>query len=201
MTWPWLSLIALGAFHGLNPAMGWLFAVGLGLQHKSRAKVVWSLIPIGLGHALSIGVVVAGVVILRDRVDIDLLQWTAAALLIGFGAYRLLARHRPRRTSMQAGFGDLLLWSFLLATGHGAGLMLLPVLVHMQDHSAHGAMNGMTATAVHSAATLIMTALVAIVVYEWIGLAFLRRGWINLDWIWAFALLLAGTLLIVARFV
>src|SRR5688572_27304879 len=101
--WPWLPLIGLGAFHGLNPAMGWLFSVGLGLQHKSRVKVLWSLVPIGLGHALSIAVVVAAVVIVRDWLDVNLLQWAAAAMLIAFGAYRLLARHRPRRTGMQAG--------------------------------------------------------------------------------------------------
>jgi hypothetical protein len=200
-------LVGLGAFHGINPAMGWLFAVGLGLQHKSRSKVVWALIPIGLGHALSIGLVVAVVVILRDSVNLDILQLAAAAMLIAFGAYRLLARHRPWRTSMQARFGDLVLWSFLMATAHGAGLMLLPVLLNMPDHSAHathaagGAMNGAAATAIHSAATLVTTAVVAIFVYEWIGLAFLRRGWINLDWIWAIALVVAGTSLLIFRFV
>jgi hypothetical protein len=187
--------------------MGWLFAVGLGLQHQSRRKVIWSLIPIGLGHALSIGLVVAAVVILRDSVDLDFLQLAAAAMLIGFGVYRLFARHRPWRTSMQAGFGDLLLWSFLMATAHGAGLMLLPVLLHMPaDHSshvAHGdmALNGALATALHSAATLITTAVIAIFVYEWVGLAFLRRGWINLDLIWALALLLAGATLMIFRIV
>jgi hypothetical protein len=206
--WPWLSLIGLGAFHGLNPAMGWLFAVGLGLQHKSRAKVFWSLAPIGLGHALSIGVVVAAIVILRDWLDVRILQWTAAATLICFGAYRLFGRHRPRRTGMQADFRDLLLWSFLMATGHGAGLMLLPVLLHMPEHSAHAAhmspalqtaVTGVAATLVHSAATLITTGLVAFLVYDWIGLAFLRRGWINLDWIWSFALIVIGVFLIVLR--
>jgi hypothetical protein len=167
------------------------------------------LIPIGLGHALSIALVVSAVVILRDSVDLDLLQLAAAALLIAFGAYRLLGRHRPRRTSMQAGFGDLLLWSFLMATGHGAGLMLLPVLLHMSGPSVHAAhpgaamqnsvMNGALATAIHSAATLVTTAVIAILVYEWIGLAFLRRGWINLDLIWALALLLAGVSLLIMR--
>jgi hypothetical protein len=206
--WPWLSLIGLGAFHGLNPAMGWLFAVGLGLQHKSRAKVFWSLAPIGLGHALSIALVVLAILILRDWVDVNVLQWAAAATLIGFGLYRLLARHRPRRSGMQAEFHDLLLWSFLMATGHGAGLMLLPVLLHMPAHSAHAAhltpageaaVNGVMATLVHSAAALITTGVVAFVVYEWIGLAFLRRGWINLDWVWSSALIATGVLLIVLR--
>src|ERR1051326_8423748 len=129
--WPWVSLIGLGAFHGLNPAMGWLFSVGLGLQYKSRAKVLWSLVPITLGHALSVAVAVAAMVILRDRLDVKRLQWAAASILIAFGIYRLARRHRPPRASMQTDFFDLALWSFLLATGHGAGLMLMPVLLHM----------------------------------------------------------------------
>src|SRR5215470_7094351 len=205
--WPWLSLIGLGAFHGLNPAMGWLFSVGLGLQHKSRAKVLWSLLPIALGHALSIALVVAAVVVLREKLDVQLLQFVAAATLIAFGVYRLAARHRPPRASLQADFRDLALWSFLLATGHGAGLMLLPVLLHMPGGAAdvphahvhaaaQGAANGALATMVHSAAMLATTGLIAILVYDWVGLGFLRRGWINLDWIWAFALIFAGAVLI-----
>ena len=204
-TWVWLSLIGLGTFHGLNPAMGWLFAVGLGLQHKSRAKVLWSLVPIGLGHALSIAVVVATVAALRDWLDLRLLQWSGALALIAFGVYRLIAGHRPRRSGMQVDFRDLLLWSFLSATGHGAGLMLLPLLLPMPDHSGHSmhaaatqaAVNGVTATIVHSSATLVTTGLVAIIVYDWVGVAFLRRGWINMDWIWSFALIAAGLLLMI----
>src|SRR5438128_10626380 len=99
--WPWLSLIGLGAFHGLNPAMGWLFSVGLGLQHKSRAKVLWSLVPIGMGHALSIAVVVATVMTLRDWINLRVLQWAGAVGLIVFGVYRFIASHRPRRSGMQ----------------------------------------------------------------------------------------------------
>jgi hypothetical protein len=205
--WPWLSLIGLGAFHGLNPAMGWLFSVGLGLQHKSRAKVLWSLLPIALGHALSIALVVVAVLILREKLDVKLLQWAAAASLIAFGVYRLAARHRPPRASMQADFRDLALWSFLLATGHGAGLMLMPVLLrmpgsaadapHMHLHPAmQGAVNGALATMVHSAAMLATTGVIALLVYDWIGLGFLRRRWINFDWIWAFALIAAGVVLI-----
>jgi hypothetical protein len=188
--------------------MGWLFAVALGLHHKSRAKVLWSLAPIALGHALSIATVVVAALILRQWLDVSLLQWLAAISLLAFGAYRLFARHRSRRTGMQTDFRDLLLWSFIAATGHGAGLMLVPVLMHMPDFSAHaehmnqtmpGAWTAFIATIVHSVATLVATGAAAMLVYDWFGLAFLRRGWINLDWIWAFALITAGALLIVLR--
>jgi hypothetical protein len=203
--WPWVSLIGLGAFHGLNPAMGWLFSVGLGLQYKSRTKVLWSLLPIALGHALSIAVAVAAVVILRERLDVQRLQWAAASMLIAFGVYRLAVRHRPPRASMQADFFDLALWSFLLATGHGAGLMLMPVLLHMPggEHVhplMQGAVNGALATVIHTAAMLATTGVIALVIYDWydrIGLGFLRRGWINFDWVWSFALIAAGVVFIV----
>ena len=112
--WPWLALVALGAFHGLNPAMGWLFAVALGLQRRSRAAVLWSLLPIAVGHALSVALVVVAVGVLRPFVDFRVLQVGAAVTLIAFGLYRLLARHRAR-VGMQVSGGDLLIWSFLMA--------------------------------------------------------------------------------------
>jgi hypothetical protein len=204
-TWVWLALIGLGTFHGLNPAMGWLFSVGLGLHHKSRAKVLWSLVPIGAGHALSIAAVVATVTVLRDWINLRVLQWVGAIGLIAFGVYRFIASHRPRRSGMQVHFHDLLLWSFLSATGHGAGLMLLPLLLHTPDHSGHlmrtgvnhAPVSGVTATIVHSAATLVTTGIIAILVYDWIGLNFLRRGWINTDWVWSIALMTAGLLLLI----
>ena len=127
LVWPWVALAGLGAFHGLNPAMGWLFAVALGLQRGNRAAVLQSLLPIAAGHALSVGMVVLAVGALRAFVDPMILQVGAAIALIGFGLYRLLARHRGR-VGMQVSRVQLLVWSFLMATAHGAGLMLIPVL-------------------------------------------------------------------------
>ena len=208
--WPWLGLLGLGAFHGLNPAMGWLFSVALGLQHKSRAWVLWSLLPIAVGHAISIAVVVALFEYVRRVVDLDALRWIASAILIAFGVYRVTGRHKPRFTGMQVGFGDLTVWSFLMATGHGAGLMLVPVLLGMPIRdvdAAHlhadslpvmaGAIGTFLAVAVHTLAMLVVAGVIAVVVYEWVGLAFLRRGWINLDLLWAIALFIAGALLLI----
>jgi hypothetical protein len=208
--WPWLGLLGLGAFHGLNPAMGWLFSVALGLQHKSRARVLWSLLPIAVGHAVSIAVVVALVASVRRVIDLDALRLTAAAVLIAFGLYRLAARHKPRAGGMQVGFADLTVWSFLMATGHGAGLMLIPVMIRLSIgdvHAAHARWDGLPvsadvtgaflAVAVHTLAMLAVAGVIGVVVYEWVGLAFLRRGWINLDLLWAVALFAAGALLLV----
>jgi hypothetical protein len=207
--WPWIALAGLGAFHGLNPAMGWLFAVALGLQRQRREAVLKSLVPIAAGHALSIGVVVLIVTGLRVIVDLRALQLGAAAVLIGFGLYRLLARHRGR-IGMQVSGAQLLLWSFLMATAHGAGLMLLPVLLEAPlgtQYGEHAHMSGMNAicgaagtalfaVGVHTLAMLCVAGAVAIAVYEWVGLAFLRRGWINLDLVWIIALIGAGLILL-----
>jgi len=191
--------------------MGWLFAVALGLQRKSRGAVLWSLLPIAAGHALSVALVICAVGVLRALVDPVVLQIGAAVTLIAFGLYRLFARHRVR-VGMQVGAGDLTLWSFLMATAHGAGLMLLPVLLGMpigiphHDHHAHfavasavgsSAVTALAAVAVHTAVMLAVTGAIAIAVYEWVGLAFLRRGWINLDLVWVLALIGAGAILLV----
>ena len=202
-TWPWIALAGLGAFHGLNPAMGWLFAVALGLQRQRREAVLQALLPIALGHALAISLVVLIVSALRAVIDLRVLELACATVLIGFGVYRLVARHRGR-FGMQVSSAQLVLWSFLMATAHGAGLMLLPVLLGMPSVHMHG-MSGVEGTAttavaavgIHTLAMLSVAGSVGIVVYEWLGLAFLRRGWINLDLVWVIALLGTGAILLV----
>ena len=212
-TWPWLALGALGMFHGINPAMGWLFAVGLGLHRGSRAVVLLSLVPIAVGHALAISVVVALVAAIGVAVDVAFLTIDAVFLrvfgglvLVGWAAYHSVYGRRHRaRVGMRAGFAGLTLWSFLMASAHGAGLMLLPVLLPLEVVAGHrhGVMPGdplgvaLLAIAVHTLAMLLTTGAVAVLVYEWAGLAFLRRGWINLDRVWTAALIGTGLLLLV----
>jgi hypothetical protein len=210
-TWPWIALAGLGAFHGLNPAMGWLFAVALGLQRKRRGAVIAALLPIAVGHALSVALVIAAIGFVRRFVDLTALEASAAIALIAFGLYRLFARHRGR-VGMQVNSAQLALWSFLMATAHGAGLMLIPVLLGMplgdahSEHVRHMAAlpplgaptrTALAALGIHTLAMLATAGAVALVVYEWAGLAFLRRGWINVDLVWAFALIGAGAVLLV----
>jgi hypothetical protein len=198
--WTWAALAGLGAFHGVNPAMGWLFAVALGLQEKRAGAVFAALVPLGLGHAVSVAFVALVLVMLTPVVRPDILNLGAALLLIGLGIWRLTARHRAR-VGMRVGFGGLTLWSFLMATGHGAGAMLLPVLLRMKmgegHHAGHLPDGGdfetaLLAVGVHTAAMLAVAGTVAFAVFRWVGVAFLRRGWINLDLVWAGALILAG---------
>src|ERR1041384_1711830 len=135
---PWLVLIALGAFHGLNPAMGWLFAVALGLYRQSRATVLVSLIPIAIGHALAIAVVVYAVIGLGLAIDEDAFRIFSGVLLIAWGLYHLLYGHRHRvRIGLKTGLIGLGVWSFGMATAHGAGMMLIPVLMPLEQLGEH----------------------------------------------------------------
>jgi hypothetical protein len=205
--WPWLGLAGLGAFHGLNPAMGWLFAVALGLHRGSRRVVLVSLIPIALGHALAVGLVVLAVALLGRVVDQRVISTTSGLVLIGWAAYHQLygSRHRVR-VGMRTGMAGLALWSFLMAGAHGAGLMLVPILIPLAQGGSHaghvhstGSLSlGLAAVGIHTLAMLVVTGAIALVVYDWVGLAFLRRGWINLDLLWTAALVATGAILLVA---
>jgi hypothetical protein len=203
----WLALAGLGAFHGINPAMGWLFAVALGLHRRSRAVVLISLIPIALGHALAVALVVAAVVGLGHFVDQRVISIAGGLALIGWAIYHRFdgSRHRVR-VGMRTGMAGLGVWSFLMASAHGAGLMLVPVLIPLARGGAHAghlpASESLTlalaALGVHTLAMLAVTGAVAVAVYDWLGVAFLRRGWINLDLLWTAALAATGALLLVS---
>lgn len=199
--WPWLTVAALGLFHGLNPAMGWLFAVALGL-HRGRRVVLLSLLPIALGHALAVGLVLAGAVALGNLLDRELFARAGGAVLIGWALWHLLRGHRGRpRIGMRTGMTGLALWSFMMAGAHGAGLMLVPVLLPLCT-SAAGAASGpilpaVLALGLHSLAMLLAIAAIALLVYDRIGLAFLRTGWVNVDLVWTGALVICGVVLLV----
>jgi hypothetical protein len=200
----WLMLL-LGAYHGLNPGMGWLFAVALGMQEQKGSAVVRSLVPIALGHALAIGGVVLVAAFLGMRLPLVVIRCCVAAVLAGFGIYCLVRHQHPRWVRMQVGFRDLTVWSFLMASAHGAGLMVVPVLLGSSMVEAQGGMAGhnhmsssasplaaVLATGVHTFAYLALTGLVAWVVYRKLGLALLRKTWFNFDFVWAVALVATG---------
>jgi hypothetical protein len=211
--WPWLALFGLGAFHGINPGMGWLFAVALGLQEQRRSAVWNALPPIAIGHALSVGLVVALIAAIHASIPQQALRWSAAAVLIGFGIYRLIRERHPKWVGMRVGFRDLTLWSFLMASAHGAGLMLVPVFLgtmHEQTtydvHATHGTHSGhgadldllnhpwlaTAAVVVHTLGHLLVAGLVAMIVYEKLGVRILQRAWFNFDLAWAIALIVSG---------
>ncbi len=201
--WPWLALAGLGAFHGANPAMGWLFAVALGLHRRSRRAVLVALIPIAVGHSLSVAVVVAVFLASGFLLDAHALSRVAGIALIGWAAYHALRGHSRRvRVGMQASMLGLGAWSFLMATVHGAGLMLIPALMPLcfpdQPLAVSSAATAVAGVLVHSGAMLATTGALALAVYEWIGLGILRSTWINLDVVWTLALAAIGAYLLLS---
>jgi hypothetical protein len=206
--WPWLVLFALGAYHGFNPAMGWLFAVSLGLQEKSGRAVWRALPPLALGHLASMSAVVAVFGLLQIGLSNGWVRIVAAAVLLVVGVTKLVSSRHPRWaswTGMRVGFRDLTIWSFLMATAHGAGLMLLPILFSLPagEHSQHmhaGAampQPWLIAVGIHTLAYLATAGAVGLVVYRYVGLAFLRSAWLNLDVLWGMALIIAGVVTLI----
>lgn len=237
--WPWVALLLLGALHGLNPGMGWLFAVALGLQQEERRAVWRALLPLTAGHALAIVVAVALAMAAGLVIPPEVLRWVVIGALALLGI-RQLQRHRhPRLGGMRVGARDLVMWSFLVATAHGAGLMAVPFAAEAgalgappaaqaaeggastpaspalgaplrNAHAAHShagvqtaeslegrmrppaSLGAIMATLVHTLGYVLVTGLLAIVVYERAGLRVLRRAWVNLDLIWAGSLLLTA---------
>ena len=200
----WLMLL-LGAYHGVNPGMGWLFAVALGMQEQKGSAVAKSLVPIALGHALAIGSVVMVAALLGTALPLVSIRYGVAALLVGLGIFSLVRHWHPRWVRMRVGFRDLTAWSFLMASAHGAGLMVIPVLLgsstveaqaHMAGHSHMSStaspLAGMLATGVHTAGYLAVTGLVAWAFYRKLGLALLRKTWFNFNLVWGVALVVTG---------
>ena len=208
---PWLGLVALGLFHGLNPAMGWLFSVALALQRQRASQIFTATGYIALGHLLSLLAVLAALLAVGAFLPLNWVRLATGAILLGFGVYRLVLYYRhPRWVGMNIGGRDLILWAFLMATAHGAGLMLAPVVLALTDRvvasgvagdlGEHGLFLSLAdapawwavGLLLHTVVMLTAMLAAAMVVYYRVGLAFLRRGWINLDLLWAGSLALAG---------
>jgi hypothetical protein len=214
--WPWIAMALLGAYHGLNPAMGWLFAVGLGLQEGDRRAVLRALPPIAIGHELALAAVVLIVLGLGVVASSDVLHLVAAGTLIGFGVFRFARpRAHPRWTRARVNRRELTLWSFLMSSAHGAGLMVAPVLLGLSGETASGSgsgsgsgsngleavgsgafsvAEGAIAASLHVGAMLAMMAVVSLLVYDKLGVRILRKTWINLEWLWAASFIGAGLL-------
>jgi hypothetical protein len=217
-TWPWVAVVVLGAWHGLNPGMGWLFAAALGMQ-EGKGSAAWrALPPLALGHAISVAAALGIALLLGWAASPAVVRRVVAGLLIGYGLFRLARRGHPRWGGMRVGVRDLTIWSFLMASAHGAGLMVLPFFVAgstAPPHGAHGhqaadaagsSMHGIRTAALassegldaavavllHTGAYLVVTGLLAALVVHWLGLRLLRAVWVDLDRIWIGALILTG---------
>jgi len=213
VTMDWSAVLFLGAYHGINPGMGWLFAVALGMQHGSTRGVWRALPPIALGHTAAIAAVLLVAGLAQMVVPLSVLKLVVASLLVAFGLYRLWRHCHPRFGGIRVGFRDLTVWSFLMASAHGAGLMVLPFVMalstpvlaaggshahHVAVTSAHAPWMAVVALSLHTLAYFLVLAFAAWIVYRKLGLALLRRAWFNLDLIWAGVLV--GTGLLISSF-
>lgn len=222
---PWIMLILLGAFHGLNPAMGWLFAVSLGFQEQRTGAVIKALGPIATGHLLAIAAIALPIALLQIVVPGRLVMVIGGAVMLGYAGYKVATRFRhPRWVGMRVTSLELVSWSALMAAAHGAGLMLIPALTGLSsdrrvaamdasmsgEHAHHLSMAtanaggepallmAIGAVVLHSIAMLAMMGVVAVLIYRWVGVGILRRAWINLDVIWTGALAAAGAITLAA---
>jgi hypothetical protein len=198
--WIWATVALLGVWHGINPAMGWLFAVASGMQERSGAAIWRSLVPLAAGHALAVAGALMVAALMGAVLPVRAVQWLVAGALVGMGAYRLIRARHPRFGGMQMGPVELATWSLLMATAHGAGLMVVPLVLResaaafpVSHHPAAVAPGAAVAmTLVHTGSYLLVTAAVASVVYGWLGLRQLRALWVNLDLVWGLVLVLTG---------
>jgi hypothetical protein len=189
--------------------MGWLFALSLGLQQRSRKAVLRALVPIALGHAIAIALTLATVGLVQLKIPFTTLKFLVAAILFALGLYRVFRSRHPRGTGMRVGFRDLTVWSFLMASAHGAGLMLAPVTLAPPMQGMHHSMNSSVASSpagiapsllalaalVHTLGLILVAGAMAILFYQFYekwGLGLLRHTWFNFDLLWAFALIIAG---------
>lgn len=205
----WQPMVLLGAYHGINPGMGWLFAVALGMQQGSARGVWRALPPIALGHAVAVSAVVVIAGLARLVLPLNAVKIAVAVVLMSLGLYRLWSHRHPRFGGMQIGFRDLTVWSCLMASAHGSGLMVLPfvmpasatLLAAGDEHAGHAASTSgnvaVIAVALHTLAYFTVMTLAALVVYRKLGLGLLRKAWFNVDWLWAGALLVAGIVVLV----
>jgi hypothetical protein len=210
--WAWLAIVALGAYHGLNPGMGWLFAVSNGMQERRGRAVFLALPPIAFGHLLAMAAALLPFTVLGFYLErVGEIRTAAGLVLVGFGVYKLLSQRHPRFLA-RIGPSHLTLWSFLMATAHGAGLMLVPVVLVFSPgaHAAHGGHQPLIeaageslsltliAATVHTAAMALTGGAIAWVVYRYVGLGLLNRSWLNLDLLWGVLLIVVGAIALAA---
>lgn len=166
--WIWLSVAGVGALHGLNPASGWMFAAAWGVHSRDKAQSLGALMPIAIGHVASIGLV-AGAFAVGLSMDRVAMQVVAGGLLAVVVIHRLSGR-KAKRVRVPAGKVGLALWSFMMSSAHGAGLMLVPVLMPLclgngtgREITASGSLTlALAAVSVHTLAMLAVTGAVAL---------------------------------------
>ena len=206
----WWAVIFSGIYHGVNPGMGWPLAVSAALFERKKTAMIKASAMLATGHFLAMIVILLPLSMMYFLVNNEReIRLGAGVLVIAMGIYLLINRRHPKILA-RIHPAKLGLWSFLAATAHGAGLMLVPiylgicgllVLGESVSGTGHAAAqvlmssNIVTAFLVAATHTFAMTfagAAIALFVYNWFGLKFISKSWFNLDLIWAFSLIIVG---------
>jgi hypothetical protein len=207
----WLAVIALGLYHGINPGMGWPLVVSATLMGKDRAYFYRALGALAAGHFLAMAAFLLPFAVLASLLDWQTqIREVAALMVCGFGVF-LFVRNRHPRFLVRIPPSKLVLWSFLVATAHGAGLMLAPIYLGLcragEPDIGHRAASELIARNAgialfvgfaHTAAMIVAAGAIAYAVHRWLGLKFLSKSWFNLDRVWAGSLVLVGAVSLAA---
>jgi len=197
----WLTIVAVGLYHGLNPAMGWPIAVANGMEARRSGAVFATLLPLGGGHFAAMAIVLVPFAWVSVYVEWSrAVRLGAGALVLLYGIFKLIEQRHPRALA-RIRPGQLAWWSFLMATAHGAGLMLVPFMLGLCVAAPSGvnelAQSSLATAAavavVHTLAMMLAGVAMAWAVYRYLGLRFLRRAWLNLDAVWGASLVIAGS--------
>ncbi len=204
----WWTVVASGIYHGANPGMGWPLAVSAALMERRRMALVWALLALAAGHFMAMAAILLPFSMVEGLVDWQReLRIGAGLIVIGMGVYLLINRRHPRFLARVPPH-RLVLWSFLAAMAHGAGLMLVPIYLGLhgvdgsaQSHGNHGAVaalvgvsaaRALAVAALHTLAMSLAGGAIAAGIYFWLGLKFLAKTWFNLDVVWALSLIVVG---------
>lgn len=183
----------LGAFHGINPAMGWLFAVFLAIHRSQKRVLFYAIIPIATGQILGDGLVIAAQTFARFHLPAGTVHLSIAAFIVIYGIYRLFRyyRHFKWAGGLNVGYGQLILWSFLASSTHGSGLLFAPFILE-----ASSIMDLVPLWIVHEMAMLTSMTVISLSVYH-LGIAKFKKYLVNFELVWAILLIAVGVLLFV----
>ncbi len=207
MTALWGAVIFSGLYHGVNPAMGWPLAVSAALFERKKSALFKATIALGIGHLFSMLIILLPFSILTSFMIWESeIRIGAGLLVMSLGIYLLINNRHPKFLA-RIPPSKLALWSFLAALAHGAGLMLVPIYLGLcspedfdKGHKAASALMGskletaFIVAIIHTLAMSFIGAILATLVYFWLGLKFISKSWFNLDSIWAISLILVGAI-------
>jgi len=210
----WGAVILSGIYHGVNPGMGWPLAVSAALMKKRHWAMLPALAALAAGHFLAMIAMLLPFSFIKSLLQWDFeIRFGAGVLLVLLGLFLLIYNKHPRFLA-RIKPTQLGLWSFLIAMAHGAGLMLVPIYLGFTQpetamhtgHMATGEMISMNVgialfvSFVHTMAMIFSGAILAVIIYFWVGLKFLSSGWFNMDRIWAISLVFVGLISILTLF-